>query len=154
MSDSAEVDKVSLARTRRTLPIALLRARETVMERFRPMLHSHDMTEQQWRVLRVLRESDELDATALAAGACVLAPSLSRIIKALEDRGLIELSRDPSDGRRAKIRLSDTGHAFIERLAPESAEIYKEIEATVGTERLETLLTELEALIDALKPDT
>jgi hypothetical protein len=39
--------------TRRALPIALLRAREAVMVRFRPILRYHGVTEQQWRVMRV-----------------------------------------------------------------------------------------------------
>ena len=40
----------------RSLPMQLLRAREAVMQRFRPMLHQHGVTEQQWRVIRVLVE--------------------------------------------------------------------------------------------------
>ncbi|MFT5000920.1 MAG: hypothetical protein ACI875_001925, partial [Planctomycetota bacterium] len=38
--------------TEKSLPIMLLRAREAVMRRFRPMLRLHDLSEQQWRVLR------------------------------------------------------------------------------------------------------
>ena len=68
--------------TRRSLPIALLRARETVMHRFRPLLASHDLTEQQWRVIRVLGETSPLDASDVAERACILAPSLTRIIVA------------------------------------------------------------------------
>ena len=68
----------NLRPARLTLPIALLRAREVVMDLFRPMLHAHGATEQQWRVLRVIREAGATDATALARNACILAPSLSR----------------------------------------------------------------------------
>lgn len=151
MLDSRKKNTAELSDTHRTLPIALLRAREHLMERFRPMLLSHGVTEQQWRVLRVLRESDGMDATDLAAGACVLAPSLSRIIKALEAKSLIEVRKNPSDGRRAMIRLSAGGQAFIRELAPESAAIYKEIEAKVGIERIESLLNEIDTLIEVLK---
>src|SRR5262245_55114576 len=70
--------------TRRALPIALLRAREAVMARFRPILAAHDVTEQQWRVIRVLGEESPLDASEVAERACVLAPSLTRIIRALD----------------------------------------------------------------------
>ncbi|MGO4834713.1 homoprotocatechuate degradation operon regulator HpaR, partial [Rhizobiaceae sp. 2RAB30] len=92
--------------TRRSLPIALLRAREAVMGRFRPMLAAHDVTEQQWRVIRVLGETSPLDATEVADRACVLAPSLTRIIKALEDRALITRERDANDGRRAMLAIA------------------------------------------------
>ena len=108
------------------------------------------VTEQQWRVLRVLHESEGIDATELAQGACVLAPSLSRIIKTLEAKSLIDVRKSRKDGRRAEIRLSDRGRIFIEELAPESAAIYADIEARVGVERIETLLNEIDCLIYAL----
>lgn len=139
--------------TTRSLPIALLRARELLMQRFRPMLLAHDVTEQQWRVLRVLAETEGMDAGDLAARACILAPSLSRISKALEGRGLIAVSRDPVDGRRSIIRLTEEGFAFIGRVAPESARIYAEIEEKVGHARIETLLDEIDALMQDLAPE-
>jgi len=33
----------------KNLPMALLKARESVMAHFRPILREHDITEQQWR---------------------------------------------------------------------------------------------------------
>ena len=126
--------------------MALLRAREVVMDRFRPMLHRHDVTEQQWRVLRVLNEAEAMDATDLAEGASILAPSLSRILKALEARELIEMRKDSRDGRRTLVSLSGAGAALLARVAPESAEIYAEIETALGADRIETLLDELERL--------
>lgn len=146
-----KTDTISLSKTRRTLPIALLRAREQVMERFRPMLHQHDVTEQQWRVLRVLHETEELDATELAERACVLTPSLSRILKTLEARALICVGKHPNDGRRAVICLSEAGRRFVETVAPESAAIYKALEAKVGADRIERVLNEIEDLISALE---
>lgn len=140
----------ALSRTRRTLPMALLRARETVMDRFRPMLHRHDVTEQQWRVLRVLNEADSMDASDLAERAAILAPSLSRILKTLEARGFITLRKDPKDGRRTLINLSETGSTFLANVAPESADIYKEIEGLIGADRIEVLLDEIEMLIVSL----
>lgn len=150
---SRKDDGFEFSTTRRALPMALLRARERLMERFRPMLHAHEVTEQQWRVLRVLDEAEGMDASELAAGASILAPSLSRIIKTLEARKLIAIGRDPSDGRRALIRLTEEGSAFIRKVAPESAKIYADIEERVGRERIEALLDEIDALIDRLSSD-
>ena len=73
-------------RARRALPLALLRARETVMSPIRRVLKNHDVTDQQWRVLRVLHENGVMDAKELAKSACVLAPSLTRMIKHLEQK--------------------------------------------------------------------
>ena len=81
MPHSPVKDGFELSKTRRTLPMALLRAREAVMERFRPLLLAHGVTEQQWRVLRVLKEAEETDASDLADAASILAPSLSRTIR-------------------------------------------------------------------------
>lgn len=143
-------DGFELAATRRTLPIALLRAREAVMDRFRPVLSRHDVSEQQWRVLRVLQETGTMDAATLAALACVLPPSLTRMLKALEARGLIDVARHPEDGRRAQIDLTRPGEELIREIAPQSARIYDDIEARVGHDRIERLLDELEWVLGAL----
>lgn len=143
-------DGFELSKTRRTLPMALLRARELLMDRFRPLLLEHGVTEQQWRVLRVLQEADELDASELATAACILAPSLTRIIKSLEAKELIVTRRDPGDGRRALIRLTSEGNGFIRMIAPQSASIYLEIESIVGQPKVEALLDSLEQFLSSL----
>src|SRR3954453_1936357 len=118
--------------TRRALPIALLRAREVVMARFRPILASRDVTEQQWRVIRVLGEESPLDATEVAERACVLAPSLTRIIRALEDRKMITRARDVDDGGRACRTIAPAGLALIREVTPETSPVYAELEAHYG----------------------
>ncbi|CUH79483.1 homoprotocatechuate degradation operon regulator HpaR [Tropicibacter naphthalenivorans] len=150
MTDQKHRSPASLAETGRTLPISLLRAREAVMDQFRPMLSAHDITEQQWRVLRVLQEAGVTDASHLAQRACILAPSLTRMLKALEARGLITTGRDPQDRRRWIIDLTEAGKTFIAGITPQSRKIYDQIEERYGAERLSRLLDELEALQAAL----
>ena len=87
-------------RARRALPLALLKARETVMSPIRRVLKNHDVTDQQWRVLRVLHENGVMDAKELAKSACVLAPSLTRMIKHLEQKNMLTLCADGKNGRR------------------------------------------------------
>lgn len=130
--------------TRRSLPIALLRARETVMGKFRPMLAEHDINEQQWRVIRVLGEAGELDASELADRALVMAPSLTRMLKALKGRGLIVIKKDKKDGRRLLISLTPDALDLIRIISPKSAAIYRGIETAIGHDELETLLDLLE----------
>jgi homoprotocatechuate degradation regulator HpaR len=132
--------------TRRSLPIALLRARETIMAKFRPMLARHNINEQQWRVIRILCEHGELDATQLAERALVLGPSLTRMIKTLEKSKLIATRNDKSDGRRTIIAITSKARALIKEVTPESASIYKTIEQKFGTVQTEQLLDLLEAL--------
>ena len=140
-ADSTLPDDALMPRNvERSLPIALLRAREVVMVRFRPIVAAHDLTEQQWRVLRVLAEQSPIDATDLAEQATVLAPSLTRIIKSLEDRHLIMRVRDEVDRRRLVLSITPGGIALIRDVAPSSHEIYADLEARFGHERLEHLI--------------
>ena len=132
--------------TRRSLPIALLRARESVMENFRPMLAAHDLTEQQWRVIRILAEQGVIDASEMADKAFILAPSLTRIIRSLEERGLIEKLKDDNDGRRVLLKIAPAGLKIIEEVSPESRAIYEAIERKFGLEKLNQLLDLLDEL--------
>ena len=84
----------------RSLPMSLLRAREAVMRQFRPSLRNHGLTEQQWRILRALTAVDAIEVTELARVAFLLGPSLSRILRDLEARDLIERRTAEADLRR------------------------------------------------------
>lgn len=131
--------------------MSLLRAREVVMAQFRPILAQHGVSEQQWRVLRVLGEQSPLDATELAERASILAPSLTRIIKALEERKLITRGKVDGDGRRVMLAIAPKGQVLISEVAPESSAIYDEVQRRIGHERYEQLLDLLEGLIDLEK---
>lgn len=69
-----------------------------------------DLTFAQWRVLMIVGEQE---ATAHVKGVGqrvgVSAPSASRLLRRLEDRGLIELQRDAIDRRFMRVRLTDAG---------------------------------------------
>lgn len=136
--------------TRRSLPIALLRAREAVMAHFRPMLAAHDLTEQQWRVIRILGENGMVDASEVAERTFILAPSLTRMIKTLEERGLIEKDKDEADGRRVLLRIAPAGLAIINEVTPESRAIYEALERKFGVEKIDLLLDLLGELADSM----
>lgn len=132
-----------------SLPMALLKARETAMCLFRPMLSENDLTEQQWRVLRALDgEPAPIEAGELAEKTFLLAPSLSRIMANLEERALIERSTHQSDHRRSLISISATGSERVAAIAPLSEQLYGVIEAEFGYDRLQALLRELRDLAD------
>ena len=133
--------------TRRTLPMTLLRARELVMLRFRPMLVRHGITEQQWRVLRVLGDEGPLGATEVAERASILGPSLTRIIKTLEQRAMITARRLPEDGRRVSLEIAQRGEAVLKSAREERLDIYGEFERRHGRAFLERALDVLEDLI-------
>lgn len=137
--------------TRKSLPIALLRAREAVMAGFRPVLARHGITEQQWRVLRVLSEMGKpLDASNLASHASILPPSLTRILKVLSERAMVSIIRDRGDGRRILVEISKGGEDLIREVAPESREIYADLERRYGEEKVSLLLEMLDELTTKL----
>lgn len=146
--DQDKIHPRLLRSTRQALPIALLKAREAVMGHFRPMLAQHNVTEQQWRVLRLLSERGQIDATELAQGAALLAPSLTRMIKALEDRKLIKTTKDAADGRRLLVRIDDAGVMLLEDVRPESLKIYEELELRIGHDKIEALIALLNEVAD------
>ncbi len=119
------------------------------MRLFRPMLADHDLTEQQWRVLRALTDPDApLEVTDVADRTFLLGPSLSRILAKLEVRDLVERRPHPTDQRRALIGLTGTGRAIVAEIAPESEHRYRMIEDEFGADRLAALLDELRELAD------
>lgn len=133
--------------TNRAFPIALLRARETFMDHVRPVLAKHGCTEQQWRVLRTLQEIGPCDATELARRSCVLSPSMTRLIRTLDERGLVTRRSDTNDNRRLHLDISEKGREFIGRVSPEIEEIYDRLERAFGGEKMESLLDMLEELV-------
>jgi homoprotocatechuate degradation regulator HpaR len=123
----------------RSLPMSLLRAREAVMRQFRPSLRSHGLTEQQWRILRALTAVDTIEVTELARVAFLLGPSLSRILRDLEARDLIERRTAEADLRRGVVSISAKGLKLIEAVAPNSEAIYAEITQRYGARKLSEL---------------
>ncbi|MDA9176320.1 homoprotocatechuate degradation operon regulator HpaR [Alphaproteobacteria bacterium] len=135
-------------KTKRSLPIALLRAREEVMVPIRSMLAQSGVTEQKWRVLRVLEEIGEVEPTVIASEACLHLPSLSRILKTMESDGLIVRKEDASDRRKTSVGISAAGRVILARHAEHSSAIFAELEQRMGKEKLETILDLLEELLD------
>lgn len=141
-------------RLRRSVPIALLRAREAVMAHFRPLLAQRGYTEQQWRVLRALDEYGPIDATLLAEKSALLLPSLTRILQNLEEEGALTRKRDEKDRRRITVTLTDRSRAEIDAAADSTNKAYKEIEAQFGKENMDQLLELLSQLAKIKGPDT
>ena len=98
---------------RRSLPIALLRARETVMGPLRDMLSTSGVNEQKWRVLRVLQEKGPLELSQVAAEAVLLLSSLTRMVGPMVDEPLLfhdaQLCLDGIEGEFA-LRRDDIEH--------------------------------------------
>jgi homoprotocatechuate degradation regulator HpaR len=144
------VHRVPMREFSRSLPMSLLRAREAVMRQFRPSLRRHDLTEQQWRILRALAAIDAIEVSELARTAFLLGPSLSRILRDLEARKLIERKTAETDLRRGVVSISEKGVRLMEVVAPSSEAIYAAITRRYGVRKLAELQDMLSALETSL----
>ena len=110
------------------------------MRRFRPILAEHDLTEQQWRVLRALDHVDHpLTVGELADRTFLLGPSLSRMLVTLEERGVIARSSGAGDARRAEITISGAGLDLVGAIAPRSESAYSRIDDQLDRGELDEL---------------
>ncbi len=135
------------------LALALVRSRECVMAHFRNLLRRYDLTEPQWRVLKTADEERTVELSELARMAALLMPSLSRIVRELEQRGYVTKATDPADQRRMLATLTEKGRLLVAAAAPECDAVSAAIRAAMGgakTRRLEELLAELEQRVIAL----
>lgn len=135
-----------LRHTNRSLPIALLRARETVMGPVREMLADTPVNEQKWRVLRVLEEGGAQDQNTIAQKACLLLPSLTRILRAMEAEQLVSRAEDPSDRRRSIVQIEQAGRDILQERGAQAAALVTRLRAKYGDEKFEQLLDLLEDL--------
>jgi len=136
----------ALPTTNRSLPIALLRARERVMGPIRALLIDVDLTEQQWRVLRVVQENGPIGPTQIAEQACLLLPSLTRILQKLEDKKMIDRTRDNQDRRKQVITITSAGDTVIANNLEASLGLVAKTRAEMGEDRYEALLDLLNEL--------
>jgi homoprotocatechuate degradation regulator HpaR len=134
-----------------TLPMVLLRARESLMEPVRVVLRSHDLTDQQWRVLRVLGASGAMEMSELARSAFMHPPNLTRLVRNLTDRGLVSRSAHSRDRRVQIVAISKSGRGLIAVVQPLLAAKGGEVRDAYGAEKLEQLRQMLLELMDAAR---
>lgn len=139
-------DTPAFRHIRRSLPISLLRARETVMGPIRDMLSNSRVNEQKWRVLRVLQEKGPQELSQVATEAVLLLSSLTRMVGPMVEEGLISRTTPPEDRRKTVVAITAAGLDLVNAHAGQSAAILGRIEAEFGHDRLEQLLDLLEDL--------
>ena len=134
----------------RNLPLLLLQARERVLAHFRPILNGHGITEQQWRIVRVLYEHPALEPRQIVELCRISSPSMAGVLARMEELGLVERRRLAHDARRVRVSLTVRARALAARMAPLIDATYRRIELRIGEEftaRLQQSLDELLAML-------
>ena len=140
----------------RNLPRLLLEAREAVMTHTRPSLRQHGLSDQQWRVLRVLGEhADEVEGVEtgrVAREAYLLGPSLTGVLARMERDGLIQRQRSVQDARRTVVRATAAGLAKVQALSETIEAHYAWMERELGKTKLTALYELLDGVIALQAP--
>ncbi len=135
----------------RNLPRLLLQAREAVMTHTRPSLREHGLSDQQWRVLRVLGENahfeEGVETGRVAREAFLLGPSLTGVLTRMERDGLIERRRCPQDARSTVVRATELGLSKVAKLSEAIEAHYAFMESELGKQKLAQLYQLLDAVI-------
>jgi homoprotocatechuate degradation regulator HpaR len=143
---------VSTPFVHRNLPRLLLQARESLMAHTRPSLREHGLSDQQWRVLRVLGEHGVVETGRVAREAYILGPSLTGVLTRMERDGLIRRERDPADQRRTVVEATPRGRKMVDRLSTTVETHYQWLEGSLGEEKLAQLYELLDQLIALEQP--
>jgi homoprotocatechuate degradation regulator HpaR len=144
------VKKMASKFKHRNLPLLMLQARERVIGRFRPLLHAHGLTEQQWRILRVLADMGTLEPRQIGELCRLSSPSLAGVLARMEEINLVKRERIERDQRRVRVSLTPRSRALAARMAPPIDAIYAAIEAELGPKAIQQLYTALDTLIATL----
>lgn len=134
----------------RNLPLLLLQARESVMRRFRPVLNANGLTEQQWRIIRVLAERGPTEPRELIELCSLSSPSLTGILARLVDLKMLSRERIVNDQRRILVSLTPKCRALATIVQPQVDAIYAELQAELGMEFKFELYAVLDKLIARL----
>lgn len=106
MSDIAERERTLASRLR----LAVVR----LNRRLRAQRADSALTLSQLSALSCLHKAGSMTPGELAAKEGVQPPSMTRVIAALEDNGLVTRRAHPTDGRQAIVEVTEAGQARIE----------------------------------------
>ena len=131
----------------RNLPHLLLRARDTLMAQFRPLLGAYGLTEQQWRILRELLEQGPQEPRQLCGACSISSPSIVGVLLRMEETGLVGRARMPHDQRRVLVSLTPKSLRIAQELVPQIEARYALLEQTLGVQAMQEVYDTLDALL-------
>ena len=133
----------------RNLPQLFLRAREELLRHFRPIITHFGLTEQQWRILRAVSETEQLEPREICEICQILGPSLTGVLSRMEDMGLVTRTRMVEDQRRVLVRLTPKAEKHVSELGPLIVAQYHIIEEAFGPELINELYQVMDKVIGA-----
>lgn len=130
------------------LPQRMLKARDGLMAHFRPILNHFGLTEQQWRILRVLDEIKQLEPREICDLCHISSPSMAGILMRMENAGLIERNGIEGDQRRVIVQLTPKGTKLLGKIGPLIDLQYSYLEQACGKQIFVDLFAVLDKFIE------
>lgn len=115
------------------------------------MLNAHGITEQQWRIVRVLLDAGGLEPREIGELCRLSSPSLAGVLKRMEEIGWVDRKRLAHDQRRVRVSLTARSRALAARMAPQIEAVYARVERLLGQEFCNHLYGALDDLIVKLE---
>ena len=122
------------------------------MSHFRPILNHFGVTEQQWRILRLLDEHGPLEPRELCDMSQILSSSMAGVLARMEEIDLISRNPIVDDKRRILVQLAARGDKLIGEIALLIDLQYAHLEDAFGKTVIINLLNAFEGFI-AAEPD-
>ena len=131
----------------------LNRSLDAVMPPYRALFKRFDITEQQWRVLRVLWAHERVNSAELASMSLIPASSLVGIIDRLERKNLVSRRRSERDRRVVYVAASSSGRALEADVSRPVAAIHRRIRSAVSAEEWDCMIATLAKIDRTLQGD-
>jgi DNA-binding MarR family transcriptional regulator len=128
--------------------VALLRTADLVRRAVGRAVETHDITLQQYNVLRILRGAGDqgLPTLEIAGRMIEQAPGVTRLLDRLEAKGLVRRERCRQDRRQVLCWLTPTGSELVERLDEPVDKADVEAVAMLSPEEQDRLLRMLDSI--------
>ncbi|MFW0787895.1 MarR family transcriptional regulator [Gordonia sp. CPCC 206044] len=104
----------------------------------------------QMSALWTIAQNAPIRATELADREGVTAPTMSRLVGALENRGLVERTTDPHDGRVSLFALTTPGMDYIQGASSRKSELFEEALASLDESERDTIARAMQRLADTM----
>ena len=132
----------------KSLPMMLHRTIDTIIPLYREVFKEHCISEQQWRILRVLWEVNECTSAELAKKTLLPSPSMVGIIDRMSVKNLVTRQRSDQDRRIVHVSITEKGRALQGELMPKVDAIYNRIMGHCDNDAWQTMIDTMQVIID------